>query len=184
MGDQADDGPLPVRLHSECLTGDVFGSIRCDCREQLQATMQYIARVKKGLVIYLRQEGRGIGLRIKYALMRYRIKGWTPSKRTCTGLSRRWAEYEIAAAILRDQGVSAVLLLTNNPRKVAGLEACQIRVVECIPHQVAPRAENREYLQTKAASSAICSYSELACGPGRRPDRTQWRGEASVRWIE
>jgi GTP cyclohydrolase II len=150
MGEVEESPPI-VRLHSECLTGDALGSVRCDCREQLQATLAAIAREGRGLLVYLRQEGRGIGLANKVRAYALQDRGMdTVEANLQMGFPADLRCYRVAAAMLRDQGVTAVRLLTNNPRKVAGLEACHIRVVERVPHCMQPRPENLAYLQTKA----------------------------------
>lgn len=150
LGDLDADPPL-VRLHSECLTGDVLGSLRCDCGEQLQIAMHRIAQEGRGALLYLRQEGRGIGLANKIRAYALQDQGLdTVEANICLGFPPDLRSFAVAAAILRDQGINAVRLMTNNPRKVADLEANQIYVVERIPHQVKARAENQHYLQTKA----------------------------------
>jgi GTP cyclohydrolase II len=147
------DGEPPiVRLHSECLTGDALGSVRCDCREQLHATLSHFGRVGRGVLLYLRQEGRGIGLANKVCAYALQDQGMdTVEANLHLGFADDGRTYDIAAAILRDQGLTAIRLLTNNPRKIAGLEVHQIRVIERIPHRVLPRSENEKYLRTKAA---------------------------------
>jgi 3,4-dihydroxy 2-butanone 4-phosphate synthase/GTP cyclohydrolase II len=146
-----DGEPPVVRLHSECLTGDALGSVRCDCREQLHATLSYFDRTGRGVLLYLRQEGRGIGLANKVRAYALQDQGMdTVEANLHLGFADDVRTYDIAAAVLRDQGISAVRLLTNNPRKIIGLEAHQIRIIERIPHQVPPRRENEKYLQTKA----------------------------------
>lgn len=150
LGDSATKPPL-VRLHSECLTGDVLGSLRCDCGEQLHIALQQIGQEEQGMLLYLRQEGRGIGLANKIRAYALQDRGLdTVEANTCLGFPPDLRDFAVAAAMLRDQGVQAVRLMTNNPRKVADLEASQIRVVERVPHQVGVRAENQYYLQTKA----------------------------------
>jgi 3,4-dihydroxy 2-butanone 4-phosphate synthase/GTP cyclohydrolase II len=144
--------PVPVRLHSECLTGDVLGSVRCDCREQLHATLQYIARAGRGVLVYLRQEGRGIGLANKVRAYALQDQGMdTVEANLHLGFPADGRSYGIAAAMLLDQGIAAVRLMTNNPRKVTGLEAYGINVAERIPHEIPARSENQYYLKTKAA---------------------------------
>ena len=145
------DEPLMVRVHSECLTGDVFGSVRCDCRDQLQHALAAIAEEGRGILVYLRQEGRGIGLTNKVQAYVLQDGGLdTVDANLHLGLPADGRDYSVAAAILLDQGVKQVRLLTNNPRKVHGLEAGSIEVVERIPHEIMPRPENQEYLKTKA----------------------------------
>lgn len=145
------DGVPVVRIHSECLTGDVLGSVRCDCGDQLDAAMEAIAVSGNGALIYLRQEGRGIGLANKvraYALQDAGLD--TVEANTCLGFRPDLRDYAIAAAILKDQGLSSVRLLTNNPQKVADLTANGIEVIERIPLVAVERPENVRYLRTKA----------------------------------
>lgn len=150
LGDPQGD-PLLVRVHSECLTGDVFGSIRCDCGDQLLFAFQSIADEGRGILVYLRQEGRGIGLSNKVQAYALQDEGLdTVDANLHLGLPADSRSYAIAAAILKDQGVKQVRLLTNNPHKVRDLELGNIEVVERVPHEVAPGPENQRYLQTKA----------------------------------
>lgn len=150
LGDVA-GAPLLVRVHSECLTGDVFGSVRCDCRDQLQFALASIAAEGRGMLVYLRQEGRGIGLTNKVQAYLLQDGGLdTVDANLHLGLPADGRDYGAAAAILGDQGVKQVRLLTNNPQKVSGLQAGSIEVVERIPHEAAPRPENQKYLKTKA----------------------------------
>jgi len=150
LGDVSTEPPL-VRLHSECLTGDVLGSLRCDSGEQLQNALHRIAQEGRGMLLYLRQEGRGIGLANKIRAYALQDRGLdTVEANLCLGFLPDQRDYAIAAAMLRDQGVTAVRLMSNNPHKVADLEANQIQVVERVPHQVQARPENQFYLQTKA----------------------------------
>lgn len=149
LGDVSDGSAL-VRLHSECLTGDVLGSFRCDCGEQLQTALRLIAEAGRGMLLYLRQEGRGIGLANKIKAYALQDQGLdTVEANVHLGFLPDQRDYGVAAAILRDQGVTAVRLMSNNPHKVADLEANHIRVVERVPHQVQARPENQSYLQTK-----------------------------------
>ena len=148
---EASGSPLLVRVHSECLTGDVFGSIRCDCRDQLLFAFESIAKEGRGILVYLRQEGRGIGLTNKVQAYALQDEGLdTVDANLHLGLPVDDRNYSVAAAILDDQCVKQVRLLTNNPRKVSGLEAGKIEVVERVPHEIAPRPENQQYLKTKA----------------------------------
>jgi len=143
--------PLLVRVHSECLTGDVFGSVRCDCRDQLQAALASIAAAGRGMLVYLRQEGRGIGLTKKVQAYLLQDQGLdTVDANLHLGLPVDDRDYSVAAAILRDQGVKQVHLLTNNPCKVSGLESGGIEVIERLPIEIDPRPENENYLKTKA----------------------------------
>jgi GTP cyclohydrolase II len=151
MGD-VDGPPILVRIHSECLTGDVFGSLRCDCGEQLQAALRFISQEGRGLFLYLRQEGRGIGLNNKIRAYALQDQGMdTVEANLYLGFPADGRSYADAAAILKDQGVHSVRLATNNPEKVKALEACGIQVVERVRYEIQPRPENYSYLQTKAA---------------------------------
>lgn len=149
MGDLG-ESPL-VRIHSECLTGDVFGSVRCDCREQLIAALDAIAKEGAGVLVYLRQEGRGIGLTNKVRAYSLQDQGLdTVDANLHLGLPADGRSYALAAAILVDCGVSKVRLLTNNPQKITDLEEYGIQVIARVPHVIPPRPENRRYLDTKA----------------------------------
>jgi 3,4-dihydroxy 2-butanone 4-phosphate synthase/GTP cyclohydrolase II len=148
---EAKGAPLLVRVHSECLTGDVFGSVRCDCRDQLLFSLESIAEEGRGILVYLRQEGRGIGLTNKVQAYALQDQGLdTVDANLHLGLPADGRNYSVAASILQDQGVKQVRLLTNNPKKVSGLEAGNIEVVERVPHEITPRPENQHYLKTKA----------------------------------
>lgn len=150
MGNLADKPPL-TRLHSECLTGDVLGSLRCDCGDQLQTALQKISVEGRGLLIYLRQEGRGIGLANKIKAYTLQDEGLdTVEANIHLGFPADARSYAVAAQILRDQGVNAVRLMTNNPSKIADLEANGISVVQRVPHEGFIRFENKHYLETKA----------------------------------
>jgi GTP cyclohydrolase II len=147
------DGEEPplVRLHSECLTGDVLGSLRCDCGQQLAAALALIAEASSGVVLYLRQEGRGIGLANKiraYALQDTGLD--TVDANLALGLPVDRREYASAAEILRTLGLRRVRLLTNNPLKSAALERGGIQVVERVPIAMPPNPVNKDYLRTKA----------------------------------
>jgi len=146
----ADGGPVLVRVHSQCLTGDVLGSQRCDCGEQLHAALRAIARRGRGVLLYLRQEGRGIGLAAKlkaYALQDAGLD--TVEANVRLGYPADLRDYGIGAQILTDLGVREIELLTNNPRKLVGLEAHGLRIVKRVPIRVAPTRHNRRYLATK-----------------------------------
>lgn len=145
------DSPL-VRLHSECLTGDVLGSLRCDCGEQLDASLEQIAESGAGLLLYLRQEGRGIGLVNKIRAYGLQDGGLdTVDANLALGLPVDGREYASAAAILRHLGLHQIRLLTNNPAKLGALRQHGIRVVERVPLEVPSNSANRGYLRTKAA---------------------------------
>lgn len=149
IGDPRSAPPL-VRLHSECLTGDVFGSRRCDCGPQLDASLATIAGADRGAILYLRQEGRGIGLLAKLHAYQLQEQGLdTVEANEQLGLPVDARDYRVAAAILRELGINRLRLLTNNPRKVAGLRAAGIDVVERVPLLIEPSADNGRYLDTK-----------------------------------
>lgn len=142
-------GPVPVRIHSECMTGDVFGSRRCDCGEQLENSLRITAE-QGGVVIYLRQEGRGIGLINKLKAYNLQDIGLnTAEANTHLGFDVDARQYECAVFILQDLGISTVHLITNNPDKVEALRRSPIRVVARIPLVVEPHDDNRGYLETK-----------------------------------
>jgi GTP cyclohydrolase II len=144
----------PVRLHSECLTGDVMGSLRCDCREQLEASLKYIAEQEAGAVIYLRQEGRGIGLANKLRAYVLQERGLdTVDANHALGFDDDERDYRVAAEMLKALGVSRIKLLSNNPRKIKGLELHNIEVVERIPIVLPTNEHNEHYLHTKAERS-------------------------------
>lgn len=150
MGDVAGTAPL-VRLHSECLTGDAFGSLRCDCGEQLQSALKRIAKNGSGALVYLRQEGRGIGLGNKIRAYELQDTGVdTVDANHQLGFPADAREYDTAALMLKSVGVNEVKLMTNNPEKVNGLKSLGIKVVEQLPHQVEMHEHNAAYLQTKA----------------------------------
>ncbi|MEX0602485.1 MAG: bifunctional 3,4-dihydroxy-2-butanone-4-phosphate synthase/GTP cyclohydrolase II [Bacteroidota bacterium] len=142
--------PTLVRVHSECLTGDVFGSMRCDCNEQLVAAMQLVEKEGKGVVLYMRQEGRGIGLLNKiraYSLQDHGLD--TVEANEKLGFRPDLRDYGIGAQILRDLGIGKMRLMTNNPKKVVGLNAFGLEIVERVPLEVDPNFFNQHYLQTK-----------------------------------
>ena len=150
-GDLHGDLTPLVRLHSECLTGDVLGSLRCDCGEQLRAALALIATEPSGVLLYLPQEGRGIGIANKIRAYALQDQGLdTVDANLALGLPVDRREYASAAAILRELGLRQVRLLTNNPAKHAALEKYGVHVVERVPLTVPPNAVNQQYLRTKA----------------------------------
>ena len=150
MGKVGDGKPVLVRVHSQCLTGDVLGSRRCDCGEQLHAALRAIARKGRGVLLYLRQEGRGIGLAAKLKAYALQDRGLdTVEANVRLGYPADLRDYGIGAQILADLGVREIELLTNNPRKLVGLEAHGLRIVRRLPIRIAATRHNRRYLATK-----------------------------------
>jgi GTP cyclohydrolase II len=150
MGDPLSPTPPLVRVHSQCLTGDVFHSLRCDCRAQLELSLEAISAEGRGLVIYEKKEGRGIGLLNKLRAYQLQDAGAdTVEANEQLGFEVDLREYAMPAAILRHFGVTAVRLLTNNPDKIAALESGGVHVVERVPCQVEPGEQSEQYLLTK-----------------------------------
>ena len=150
MGDLTTPPPPILRIHSQCLTGDVFHSLRCDCRQQLELALSAIAAAGRGILIYENQEGRGIGLMAKLQAYQLQDQGFdTIEANLSLGFQADCRQYELPAAILKLLGVPSVRLITNNPEKVAALEAVGIAVAERISAQVPPQPASARYLQTK-----------------------------------
>ncbi len=149
-GNIAADVPTLVRVHSECLTGDVFGSLRCDCNQQLLSAMHMVEKEGKGVILYMRQEGRGIGLLNKLKAYRLQDEGMdTVEANERLGFRPDLREYGIGAQILRDIGVGKMRLMTNNPKKVVGLGAYGLDIVERVPLEIDPNLYNERYLLAK-----------------------------------
>ena len=167
-GDVIGAEDLPTRVHSECLTGDVMGSLRCDCRDQLEEALRLLARQPRGLLLYLRQEGRGIGLVNKlraYALQEQGLD--TVEANLALGFRDDERDYAVAASMLDALGVRSIHLMTNNPTKLGELTRHGVRVTGRIAHAMPPNVHNRFYLETKARRSGHM----LDVRPGARVDR-------------
>jgi GTP cyclohydrolase II len=151
MGDVRNESGVLVRVHSECFTGDVLGSRRCDCGEQLQRAIEKISKVGQGVLIYLRQEGRGIGLLDKLRAYNLQDEGYdTVDANLLLGHQADERDYTVAACILRDLGIQSVRLLTNNPGKIKHLRELEIRVEQRVPLEPTVTEDNARYLRTKA----------------------------------
>jgi 3,4-dihydroxy 2-butanone 4-phosphate synthase/GTP cyclohydrolase II len=149
-GDVAGKPGVLVRVHSECLTGDVFGSRRCDCGPQLHQAMRQVVEAGRGVIVYMRQEGRGIGLPAKIKAYKLQERGYDTveaNKKLGYGMDLR--EYGLGAQILVDLGLKTIRLLTNNPKKIVGLEGYGLEIVEQVPIKVKPNPHNERYLKTK-----------------------------------
>lgn len=149
-GEWTKDEPVLVRMHSSCMTGDIFGSMRCDCGDQLHKSMELIEKEGKGLIVYLNQEGRGIGLMNKIAAYKLQEEGYdTVDANIHLGFDPDERDYGVGAQILRELGVGKIRLLTNNPVKRVGLEGYGLEIVENVPIEITPNKYNERYLHTK-----------------------------------
>ena len=150
LGDFSHEKSTLVRVHSECLTGDVFHSQRCDCGDQLETAMQMISDNKSGVIVYLKQEGRGIGLLHKIKAYRLQEGGLdTVEANEELGFSADLRDYGVGAQILKDLGITNITIMTNNPKKLVGLEGHGLNIVSRIPIKIKPNQNNKEYLKTK-----------------------------------
>src|SRR5207248_10238510 len=152
LGDVDGAENVIVRVHSECLTGDVFHSLRCDCGEQLEQALAQIQREGRGVFLYMSQEGRGIGLLNKLAAYELQEQGLdTVEANLELGFPADARDYGIGNQILADLGLTTIRILTNNPKKLVGIDGFGLTVVEQLPIEISPQAENRRYLATKRA---------------------------------
>lgn len=153
-GDVAGAEAVPLRIHSECFTGDVMGSLKCDCRDQLEAALEKIGQAERGVVVYMRQEGRGIGLVNKIRAYALQDEGLdTVQANHALGFDDDLRTYEVAAGMIQALEIRSVALITNNPSKIKGLQEMGITVSGRVPHEMTPNAHNAFYLATKKAKS-------------------------------
>jgi GTP cyclohydrolase II len=175
-GDVIGHRRVPVRLHSECLTGDVFGSLRCDCRQQLELALQKIEKRKFGVLLYLRQEGRGIGFENKIKAYRLQERGLdTIEANEALGFRPDERDYEVAARMLEALQVRSVLLLSNNPNKIADLRLHGVEVEGRIPIVAPPNVYNARYLETKRIKAGHLLEPPVKPVPSEQADCLRWQ---------
>ena len=163
-GNPFEKDEIPIRIHSECLTGDAFTSLRCDCREQLEYALNVLSKEEDGILIYLRQEGRGIGLFNKLKAYTLQEMGYnTNEANELLGFKSDERSYLVAVDILKALKVKSVKLITNNPSKVAGLCESGIDVVDRIPVAITPNIYNKKYLDTKSEDGHLMGSGDLHC---------------------
>ncbi|MBE60875.1 MAG: GTP cyclohydrolase II, partial [Flammeovirgaceae bacterium] len=149
-GEWKEDEPVLVRVHSSCVTGDIFGSYRCDCGNQLHSAMQMVEKEGKGVVLYMNQEGRGIGLVNKLRAYKLQEEGYdTVEANLKLGFKMDQRDYGVGAQIIRKLGITKLKLITNNPKKRVGLMGYGLEIVENVPIEVTPNVHNKKYLETK-----------------------------------
>jgi 3,4-dihydroxy 2-butanone 4-phosphate synthase/GTP cyclohydrolase II len=149
-GEWKEDEPIMVRVHSSCMTGDIFGSCRCDCGNQLHSAMHMVEKEGRGVVLYMNQEGRGIGLLNKLKAYKLQEQGYdTVEANLALGFKMDERDYGVGAQILRDLGITKIRLISNNPKKRAGLMGYGLEIVDTLPIEIAPNPHNQKYLQTK-----------------------------------
>jgi len=187
-GDVTNGEDIPVRVHSECLTGDVIGSLRCDCRDQLESALTMIGKMEKGILLYMRQEGRGIGLVNKIRAYGLQEHGYdTVQANLALGFRDDERDYGVAAHMLMSLKVKSIRLITNNPKKIENLTCHGIDVNGRIPHIMEPNEHNRFYLETKVEKSGhlidfsgkrhLPEQADPAFVRGMNPDLVQFVSE-------
>ena len=180
LGDVADGTPVLVRVHSECLTGDVFGSMRCDCGDQIQMALRAISQAGRGVLVYVRQEGRGVGLHNKLKAYALQDEGMdTVEANLALGFPPDLRDYGIGAQILVDLGVKKMRLMTNNPRKIVGLEGYGLELVDRVPIIAPPTPDNIRYLETKRDKLGHIMPGVAPLAEWDLPEDDDIQGEAS-----
>ncbi len=189
-GEVADQSGVPVRVHSECLTGDVLGSLRCDCRDQLEAALKIIGQMERGVLLYLRQEGRGIGLINKIRAYSLQDRGFdTVEANLALGFRDEERDFAVAAHMIQSLRIRSVKLMTNNPFKIRELEKNGVIIDARLPHELPPNPHNRFYLETKLtkmghyldidAAAAEARITPLGDEQGEKPARVARAGDGA-----